>query len=310
MFTFITIYIVSTKCKTKSRFFPNNLWILSLIGTAVMVCANFTVYGDVTAAKCYLQMIIFNLGFYINITPIMIQVMANFPTTNKYTNWLSQQKNKYLVISIMIFIQLFLIGLSMVKPYTVDIVIIENGENYQSCMMKHSFGKVIINVIEIIQIVVNLVLLFFYFIEWNLVDTAFDIKILFSLSVLDILCSIIYHILKRIDFKNYVYNNLVSFLIITILPVTNFVFVYLLKIKVLIRGRSNSMENIMGEIRKSTGKGSATTNSSNIVRSSVKYSTNSNPSEQKSQSENESVPPSSNNIMSKLIMYHFQQRRN
>jgi len=309
MCTFLTIYIVKTKCKTKSKFFPNDLWILSLVGTAIMVCANFTVFGEVTAAKCYLQTTIFNVGFYINISPIMVQVISNFPTSNKYTKWFGQQKNKYTFICSMILVQLFLIGLSMIKSYTVDIVIIENGENYLSCVMKNSFGKFMVNMIEIIQIVVNIVLLFFYFLEWNLIDTAFDIKVLFSLSVLDILCSIIYHVLKRIDFNNFIYSNLVSFLVITILPITNFIFVYLLKIKVLITGKSSSMENIMDEIRKSTGKNNTGTTNSSAIRSSAKYSSNSYPSEQKSQSENESVQ-SNNSVMGNIMKYHFQQTRN
>ena len=48
----------------------------------------------------------------------------------------------------MILVQLFLIGLSMIKSYTVDIVIIENGENYLSCVMKNSFGKFMVNMIS------------------------------------------------------------------------------------------------------------------------------------------------------------------
>ena len=306
----IIFYMAITKCKNNSKFFPNDLWILSLVGTAIMICANFTIFGEVTASNCYGRMIIFNIGFYLNVAPILAQLIANFPVNNKYTGWFYQHKNKYTFIGIIMMVELLLLGLSMIKSYTVDKVVIVGGENYQICVMKNTWGKTITNAIEIIQIVVHVVLLFLQFIEWNLIDTTFEVRVLFSLSVLDILCSFIYQVLKRIQFNNYIYTNLVLFCIFTIIAVTNFVLVYLLKIKALIKGKANSIDNIIDEIRKPSGKTSTTTNSSNIIKTSTyKYSvTNSTTSEPRSQSSNtESIR--SNNLINRLMMYHFTQSK-
>jgi len=308
----LMIHMVITKCKNNSRFFTNDLWILSLLGTAIMICANFTIFGNVTSSICYLRMIIFNIGFYLNVAPILAQLIANFPVNTKYTVWFYPHKNKYTFISIVMMAELFLLGLSMVKSYTISNVIIVGGENYQICEMNHTWGKTITNAIEIIQIVIQLVLLFFQFIEWNLIETTFEVRILFSLSVLDILCFFIYQVVKRIQFNNYVYTNLVLFIMFTIISVTNFVFVYLLKIKVLIKGKANSMDSIIDEIRKPSGKNSTTTNSSNIIKSSAyKYSTNTNStlSEPKSQSSNNNENTNQSNLFNKLMMYHFTQAK-
>ena len=303
----LIIYTVKTKFKNNASFFPNDIWILSLVGAAIMVCTNFTIYGDVTVVKCYLQMIIFNIGFYINIVPILIELVANFPINTKYTMWFSQQKNKYKFICIMILAQIILMGFSMIKTYTVDIMIIVDGENYQYCMMNNLWGKIFANAVEIIQIIMHFILLFLYFTEWNLKDSTFEIRLLFSLSVVDILCSFIYQVLKRINFKNYIHTNLILFLIISIIPVSNFIFIYLLKLKVLV-SRVNSLENIIEEIRKPNEMNNSSISSSNIIKTSTYQNfTDSNTSEPRSRSFDESFK--SNKKMSRLMMCHFQQSR-
>jgi len=183
---------------------------------------------------------------------------------------------------------------SMIKTYTVDIMIIVDGENYQYCMMNNLWGKIFANAVEIIQIIMHLILLFLYFTEWNLKDSTFEIRLLFSLSVVDILCSFIYQVLKRINFKNYIHTNLILFLIISIIPVSNFIFIYLLKLKVLV-SRVNSLESIIEEIRKPNEMNNSSISSSNIIKTSTYQNfTDSNTSEPRSRSFDESFK--SNNL--------------
>jgi len=93
MCSLMIIVLIKTKnINSDGMFIPNDLWILSLVGSMVMLCSIFSIYGKLTVTKCFMKSLIFNIGYYINTLPVLIQVILNFPEDNKVTYWFSKQK--------------------------------------------------------------------------------------------------------------------------------------------------------------------------------------------------------------------------
>jgi len=247
-------------------------------------------------------MVIFNTGFYINILPVLVELIINFPEHNKFSEWFYIRKNKYIFICLILLIQFILFGLSMIKPYTVDIIFVNDGENYQNCIMNSVFGKLITRLIEFLPILTHLIMVFLYFIEWNLKESTYETRSLFALSVIDILILLINQFYLHIEFNNYIFSNLFYISEIMIISISNFVIIYLLKLKHKMNGKS-SLENLVDEIRKP--KFTSTNDSSNIISTSVISNTVSSNYDQKTQTNN-SI---SGTRVNKLISYHYQNSK-
>jgi len=243
----IILYIKNYNIYYNNTFFPNKVWIISLFGSMIILSSTFTFYEKLNSFKCFLQLIVFTNGFFINIIPMFFQLIEFFPLTNIISKWFQKSIHKFLFLSFIIIAVLILIGLSFFKPYTIQTISVYEGENYQICTLKKLWGIIIIKFIYFIQMILLILSLVLIFLEWNIKEYKNYLKILSSALSIDVLLLIIYEVFNYVSFGSYKSDTVVIFLIIFFLSVSNFIFIYLIKINdININNNTSSTINQIG----------------------------------------------------------------
>ncbi|ORX86473.1 periplasmic binding protein-like II [Anaeromyces robustus] len=246
----LLIFFVINRKYLYNKFLPNEFWIISMLGSIFILGTIFTLYEKLSVTKCFLNITIFTTSFYINIIPIFNQLIVNFPKTNKISDWFKKRSNRYLFLLIIIFINIGLIGLIFIKPYTIKNVLITDGENFQICNLNSTWSQTISRIIYYLQIFILLILLSLIFIEWNLTAIFFDIRIITPLIFTDLLILIIYRIFNYINIKNYIFNGINVFFVVFFISLSNYIFTCLLKVYYLIfNSKKNSIENMIEKLK-------------------------------------------------------------
>jgi len=308
MCSLMVVYLIRNK-NSDLTFFPKDLWTISLVGSMILLCTIFSIYGNVQSGKCFLKLFIFNTGFYLNITPIFMQLMVNFPEKNKLSEWFNAKKNKYLFIVIVLVIQYALLGMSMSHSYTIENILILDGENYQKCVMNHTFNNVLIKFIEFTRIGVLALQLILFFVEWNIKETSYEIKVLFSHVVIDILLLFIFQIFIDINYNSYISSNVLIALFVITIAISNYVFIYLLKMKSVLLKRNNSLENMVDKIRKNSAKYMPTIESTNNTTNQEFQSTTDSVDSRTQRHSSIHSSASKQSGISKVMQYHYQQTK-
>ena len=85
-------------------------------------------------------------------------------------------------------------------------------------------------IIQFYNIFIILISLILIFMEWNIRETSFDVKYLATALFMDILSLLLFNIIDKIIFKNYILYNLLLAITILIFAVFNHLFVYFIRI--------------------------------------------------------------------------------
>ena len=103
IFTILTsILLFINKFERAFKFLPTNLWIITILGTLILMSSVITLYGDVTNVSCHLRTTLINMGFILSICPSLLTLAKNFPIANKYSEYI--EYNQYTsILIVMIF---------------------------------------------------------------------------------------------------------------------------------------------------------------------------------------------------------------
>jgi len=271
------------------KFLPKCLWIITVLGSLIIMSSLITLYGDLNNSKCQIRGAFINVGYVLSICPSLYKLITNFPENNKYSKWV--EKNKYTFVLIVTIVAGGLNGILAISSYDLEKKTSADGKTYQKCIMNESFGKIIYYIMIFYNIFITLTSLFLIFIEWNINVTSLDIKFLATALSMDILSLILLNFIDKFNFKDYIIYNVLMSITMMIFSVFNYLFTYLIRILSLLF-KSNSESDMI----KSMGK---------LKNMNSNYATKT------SFSVNNSIASSNNSskvevIMSKIMYYHNQ----
>jgi len=218
------LFLYISSFKSYFQFLPKDFWILSILGIIMVFCMSFTEYGEITVFKCHIRLCLLSLGFSLNMITILYKLVINFPDENKISNWV--ENHRYYFLSIFIGIDLIFNGLLLIRPYNINYIYELGGQKFQYCDLNQSLSKNVEYIFITYKILIILAFIILVFLEWNMRNIVFDIRILVSSIYIDGLCLILLLIFNSFKIKNYVEYFLIKVLIYSIYGFSNYMFLY------------------------------------------------------------------------------------
>jgi len=276
-------YVFIRDYENRFRFLSKKLWVITTLGSLILLCSILTLYDNLTNTSCHLKITLINVGFVLSICPSLNTLITNFPEDNKMSFWF--KKNKHISILLIIIFTASLNGILAMSSYNLQTETMSDGRNYKKCVMNSMFGKVIYYLIQLYDFLIILATLILIFIEWNIKETSLDVKYLATALFMDSLSLIFLIIVENIKFKDYVMYNILLSINIMIFSVFNHLFVYFIRV-LPIFGNNSKFEDsrrILGKI-----------SSSRTSNDTITFSTSS------------TYDSQLNKITKKLMSYHTQ----
>jgi len=284
LFTSTIISLVFVFIKTlenRFRFLSKNLWVITTLGSLILMSSIVTLYGEVSNAKCHLRVTLINVGFILSICPSLLKLISNFPQFNKISNWF--EKNKYVAIIIIMTLTVGLSKIFSISSYSLQDIDMTNKGHYIKCNMKSTFGIIVHCIILIYDFFIIFLSLALIFMEWNLEDTKLDIRYLATALFMDTLSLIFLIIIDKVKFDDYILYNVFLAVIILMFSISNHIFIYFVRILPMFRPDSDyedprkllgklSSSSIADSKKRSIGSSSDNKSSSNNKISGGYYS--------------------------------------
>lgn len=228
---FSSLFLFNKKFKDQYlNFLSVDFWFLFIIGSIIITITNFTDFNEIKISKCHFKFILFSLGNTFIITPLLYKLIIDFPEENKFSKWISY--HRYLFLFIFIIIDIIFYILYFLAPYKIAKSTTIDGKIYQTCKIYYNFTAFIVFIRIFFGIILLIILTFLVFIEWNLKETHYELKLLISAIFIDIICIIILSVLKlsNMQHNNYLSYYIIYFIIDYIFSLSNFIFIYAIKI--------------------------------------------------------------------------------
>jgi len=256
------IFLFIKKLNRKFRFLTKDFWIITILGSLIILSSVITLYGNVTNVKCHLRTALINVGFALSICPSLHKLIKNFPEKNKISIWFGN--NKYIYVLIIMIFTVCLNGINMLSPYDLQHLVTSDEKNYLRCTMNNKYGNLVYYITQIYDFSLILISLILIFLEWNLKETYLDVNFIASALFTDILSLILLNIIDNIKFKNYIIYNSLLAINILFFAISNHLFTYLIRVIIMIGNNSENYEdskNILGKVTNTSAK--RITNTSN-----------------------------------------------
>jgi len=280
------IFIKIGKFKIFFSYLPDAFWVLIVIGIIILSSIIFTKIGDITSFKCHLVVFFLNIGYTLIYTPIFIKLIVSFPDENKLSNWFI--KNKYSFLIIALSVDTFLNVLAFIQPFTIEKIIINEGENYEICAMNGRFLKSIVYMEGLYKFVIVMAILILIFVEWNIKETLYDIKICLSCLYMNGIIVIIFIIFNNFKFIDYNIYYGIQICLIFIISLSNYAIIFGIRLILpFFVDYKEYMERIIEERSISESKSSYSNQRTNVEVISSNGTSN-------------------KNIYSKLVNYHYR----
>ncbi|ORX82029.1 periplasmic binding protein-like II [Anaeromyces robustus] len=296
---FSLIFLFIKKYESHFQFLPKDFFIISVIGSFIIMCSVLTLYGKPTIIKCHLTVACLTFGFALSVVPPLYKFSINFPKKNKISNWI--ENHRYIFLSMFLPIYILINALLTVEPFTLFTTVINEGENYQKCIGYTQFIMTLLMLIPVVDSIILIILSILIFIEWSIKETHSDTRWIFALVLMDFLDLAIFFSINYIEIKNYVAYYNIMICIYFSLSMSNYIFVYGIRIlKLLIRNdNEKEFKSIMKEFQennelfcmstaKSDDDNTATFNTHNNSNINLKQDSNT-------------------NLNNKLLSYHYRE---
>jgi len=283
IFTIIALSIILVfinKLEMRFIFLSKNLWVITTIGSLILLSSIITLYDDVTNAKCHLRTNLINVGFVISICPSLHKLITNFPVKNKISS--TFKTYKYISIIVIILFTLGLNGIFSMSTFKISNNMVAD-KHFNKCEIKSVFGNIFYIIIQVYNFSIIMISLALIFMEWNLNETYLDVRYLASALFMDTLSLVLLIIFDKINIKSYVIYNVLVAANIIVFSVSNHVFIYLVRILPMFRPDSDyedprkllgklSSSSIADSKKRSIGSSSDNKSSSNNKISGGYYS--------------------------------------
>jgi len=272
-------------------FLSEDLWIITVLGSIMILLTPCIDYGRVTVLKCHLKPFLLSIGYTLNIGPVTYKLITQFPEKHKKFIWIKQHRYTFLLFFILI--DILLNSISFFKPYTLDLNLIEDGENSILCNYNGGYGVIILLIYKSLII---LLMLFLIFVEWNIPAIKYDIKLTVSALYIDILSIIFICVFYIFEIKNYIFHFIIQTTVTSIISISNYLFLYGIKLIVGFIGKKKIEFQFIDE----TQILSRTYDSSNKSYKTIE------------DEENVTLSPDTygTNFISRMINYHYTNESN
>ena len=203
-----TFLIFVPRFKPHFKFLSTDLWIIYSIGSAFIIANIFLYFGVPTLRTCAIRQQLITNAYSFLLIPLVYRLAVNFPLVNKYSTFAIN--NKYLCILGLYFIQIFTTVLFFIgSTYKLKEINISNENyNFYICDKDNTFGKslVIIQIVYNIILYITLGLLIFF--DWNVTETYFDLRQFSVTTIINGIMVILLIVMNFIEVNNYLIYNL------------------------------------------------------------------------------------------------------
>jgi len=258
------------KFKNNYKFLTKDCWFLSNLGTIAMLSSVMTEFYDLTPMKCKTRTILIVFGFIFSFIPIFYQLSVNFSSeSNKVIRFI--YNNKYKLLVAFYSFNILLIMLILTSNFKIQNVIIKDGESYQKCGHFSKFGKYMIYFTVSYGIIFILTIFTFIFLEWNIEESYYDLRFIISGLLMDMLSVFIYIVTAKIKYESYIIYKLIIAISIFIFSLSNYIFLYVIRIfSSIMRFRNEDEEFINSFLKKNIKyNGKSNTSINNIQNNSI-----------------------------------------
>ena len=240
------ILVFMKKLENKFKFLSRDLWIITTLGSLILMSSLLTLYGDLSNVKCHLRVMLINMGLVLSITPSLFKLIINFPASNKFSLWIG--KNKYIFIFIIIVFTVSLNGILAISSFDVQVLKTSDNRNYEKCTMNNIAGNVIYYMVQVYDIVIIFSTLLLIYIEWSIEETSLDVNFLATALFMDTLSIILIIIIDKIKIKNDVLYNTSLAISILFFSISNHLFIYFIRILPLFGKKEREEAKIIKEL--------------------------------------------------------------
>jgi len=285
------------------KFLPTDFWIITVLGSIVILWVPIISYGRIDTLKCHLKPLLLCIGYTLYICPTLYKLISQFPEEYKITEWVN--KHRYMFLLLNILIDILLCSISLINPYTPNSILAENGEKFEICKYNGEYSIIIVLAYKLLII---LLLLFLIFVEWNLSDTLYDLKFIILTQYISIFSILFITVIYFIKIKYYITYFIIQTVNIFIISIANYIIIYgfrlclafLKKQNVKLQFISNINEKFINnesQMQAQTKSYSKTINNDNI------YKSNAMDDDEEYNNINTSNPRAS--FISRMINYHY-----
>jgi len=219
---FLSLFIIK-KISEKSKY---TLWVISCLGSVLIMINIVTQFDDLTKIKCDLRLMSFSCGLCICIVPSLYIFLERRLHNNKSS--FNIEKYKYFIILGLILPEILLNVLSiLISSAEVELCDITYGKNFQKCNINGIFGKLIYYFINSYLAIVSIAVLTLIFTEYNSMrSTSLDLKTIIVTIFINLILFIFYLIINKIKIDNYIAYNILSAVIAYLLSVSDYFLIY------------------------------------------------------------------------------------
>jgi len=218
------LLLYSKKYKIFFCYMNKDSWIISVLGLIIVISNCYTTFGLVTKEKCILYIQLLSLGYTLNLLPIIYQLIINYPEENKLFNWIKQ--HKYLFFTSVLLSVILILSLFFINTFTVELIMIDGGKNFETCKIKNSFGIILVLLLLLYYLFYIFVILVLCYAEWGHRTIIYDIHIYVTAIYIDIFSILLLFILNFISFKHYILQFLIKNIFIILPVISNYITMY------------------------------------------------------------------------------------
>jgi len=295
----------------KDNFYPffmilsSDFWIITVLGSIIILWIPIFNYGTIESIKCQFKPLLFSIGYSFIFCPIMHKLISQFPEENKTIKWIINHKYMFLLFNILIDISLN--SISLINKYIVKSVMVEDGESFQVCNYKENYGIIII---VLYKFIVLLLLLFLIFVEWNISQTMYDMKFILSALYIDILSTTLIVVFFFIQIKFYITYFLIQTVNISIISITNYIFLYGIRVFLGIIRKQNVKLQFINRINENFINNATQFQTKSYNKDATSFNNNvsiikNNIMDESEDNGNVETSTTKSNFISRMIDYHY-----
>jgi len=195
-------FLFNPKYERHFKFLSRPLWLIVISGCILYLLVTLFEYGDTTSLKCNVKVFFISLCYTLTLTPMLYQLLINFPEDNKISQWFETHLTFSMLSFVMVDFVIFLF--TFIQPFAIQLKDISEGRNFKTCALTaSSFNLFILCMVILYKILLAIAILILCFVEWNIKETSYDVKILMVALYINIIGNFLNFITNKLDIYNY-----------------------------------------------------------------------------------------------------------
>lgn len=247
-------------------FFTLDSWVAIFIGLLITLSFVITDYGSDTVIYCNIKDILLSVGYTFIYVPLLHQLIFNLPKTNQALSWIKHHKWLFFLCFVLFDVLVNCISI-LLEIYEVKEIVVKDGKNFKSCRVKstkNSNNNIVILVIMVAEkALLALLVGFLTFLEWNVLKTKRDVRLITAALYSNILLNTMLIISLSVDIKSYILFVVIRNILVILLVLSHYAFLFILRIIAIVLNKHQS--GMLPDVRATTKRDS----SNNMLKSSM-----------------------------------------